>query len=258
MTAVILFKGWPDPWHPTDSLGFNKTGYVTDAGVVIYPRRGRIARTTIDAVTRRHNYLIDLSKRPRAAQIETFFTNNLINNTLYVAAMQEIGDPDSPFWNNPVKIPILEPISVEEHEARWIESIGALQKGDLLFTVDTRNIISRMITYFDQGAWSHTATYVGNGRIVEASSSEVVERSIEAYLDPHYRSGVYRLPAATPEQIDAYIAVLRSTVGDRYSYLKVLLVALRLALGIWPSGAARHTTPNMLITRARLDLVKIV
>ena len=107
MTTIVFFKGWRDPWHPTDSSGFNGTGYVTDAGVIIYPRRSRIARTTIEAVRRRHHRLIDLSKHPRAAQIETFFTNNVINNTLYVAAMQEVGNLDSLFWDNPIKILLL-------------------------------------------------------------------------------------------------------------------------------------------------------
>lgn len=258
MTTIVFFKGWRDPWHPTDSSGFNGTGYVTDAGVIIYPRRSRIARTTIEAVRRRHHRLIDLSKHPRAAQIETFFTNNVINNTLYVAAMQEVGNLDSLFWDNPIKIPILEPISVEEHEARWIESIGAIQNGDGVFTVDTKSAISRMITHFDQGTWSHVSTYVGNGRICEAIGSGVVERSIEAYHHPRYRLGIYRLPRVTPEQRDSFIAFTRSIVGDRYSYRKAFLLALRLVLGIWPSGAHRHTTPNMVVTRMRYDLVKVV
>ena len=194
MTAIVIFKVWPDPWHASDSSWFNGTGYVTGAGVVIYPRRSRIARTTIAAITRRRHQLTDLSNYPHAAQIEAFFTSNVINNTLYVAAMQEIGNPASPFWDYPIKIPILNPISAEEHEARWVEGIRALEVGDAVFTMDTKSMISRAITYFDQGTWSHTATYVGDGRIVEAIGSGVVERSIEAYHSQRYRLGIYRLP----------------------------------------------------------------
>jgi len=258
VTAIVLFKGCPDPWHPVDSSGFNGTGYVTGTGVVIYPRRSRIARTTIKAITRKRHQLMDLSNCPHAAQIEAFFTGNSINNTLYVAAMQEIGNPGSSFWVNPIKIPILNPISAEEHEARWVEGIRALEVGDGVFMVDTKSMVSCAITYFDQGTWSHTATYVGDGRIVEAIGSGVVERSIEVYHSQRYRLGIYRLPDRTPDKLEAYISALRSKVSDRYSYRKVLLVGCRLALGIWPSGAAGHTTPNMLITRARYDLVKIV
>jgi cell wall-associated NlpC family hydrolase len=190
MTAVVVFKESGDPWHSVDASGFNKTGYVTNCGVVIYPRRSRIAHTSVKAVTRRHHRLIDLSTHPRAAEIETFFTNNVINNTLYVEAMRQIGDPNSSFWNNPIKIPILSPISLEEHEARWSRILGVLQKGDAIFTLDTKSIISRLITYLDQGTWSHVGTYAGNGKITEAITSGVVERDIEEYHDSRYRIGI--------------------------------------------------------------------
>jgi cell wall-associated NlpC family hydrolase len=264
MTAVVVFKRKRDPWHPTDASGFSKTGYVTNSGIVIYPRRSRIARTSIEAVTRRHHRLIDISNHPRAAQIEALFTNNVINNTLYVEAMQQIGNPNSPFWNNPIKIPILSPIAPEERETRWRKFVAALQKGDAIFTFDTKSIVSRIITHLDQGTWSHVGTYVGDGRVVEAITLGVVERSIEAYHDTRYRLGIYRLPGASPQQIDSMIALCRSTIGDRYSYRKVLLLGIRLTLGIWPSLnpqsslLARHATANRLITIAGYDLVEIV
>ncbi|HVH77693.1 MAG TPA: hypothetical protein VM755_22485 [Stellaceae bacterium] len=256
--TAILFKGRFDPWHRSDKTGFSKTGYVTKTGVVIHPRRSWIARTPLAKIMRRSHHLIEIPSHPRAAQIETFFTQNAINNSLYVAGITAIGDATSHFWNHPIKIPLLTPISSEEHEGRWVRMLGVLQKGDAIFTLDTRSIISRIITYFDQGTWSHVATYSGDGQILEAIGSGVVERSIEAYHDPRYRLGVYRIPSATPEKIGSYVALMRSRVGDRYSYRKVLLVGIRLILGIWPTGAARHTTPNMLITRAGYDLIEIV
>ena len=42
MIAVVMFKDF-DPWHKTDGTGYNKTGYVTETGLVIYPRSSRIA-----------------------------------------------------------------------------------------------------------------------------------------------------------------------------------------------------------------------
>jgi hypothetical protein len=129
MTKVVFFKEWGDPWHKTDDTGFNKTGYVTKSGIVIYPRRSRIARTTIEAVRKKLHRLVDLSTHPRAFQIEGIFTNNVINTALYVTAMQRMSDPHSRFWDNPVKIPVLSPISPEEHEIRWRKFVGALQRG---------------------------------------------------------------------------------------------------------------------------------
>jgi hypothetical protein len=264
MTKVVVFKDWGDPWHKTDASGFNKTGYVTENGIVIYPRRSRIARTTIEAVSKRPHRLVDLSTHPRATQIEVFFSNNAINTALYVKAMEQMGDPHSPFWDNPVKIPILSPISPEEHETRWSKFLGALQKGDGIFTFDTKSIVSRLITHLDQGAWSHTGTYVGDGKIIEVITSGVLERSIEVYHYPRYRLGVYRLPGASPAQINSLIACARTSVGDGYSYRKVLILGTRLALGIWPSLnpesslVARHATPNRMIPIVGYDLIEIV
>jgi hypothetical protein len=264
MTKVVVFKERGDPWHRTDASGFNKTGYVTENGIVIYPRRSRIARTTMEAVSKRPHRLVDLSTHPRATQIEVFFSNNVINTALYVKAMEQMGDPHSPFWDNPVKIPVLSPISPEEHEIRWRKFVGALQRGDGIFTFDTKSIVSRLITHLDQGAWSHSGTYVGDGKIVEAITSGVVERSIGAYHHHRYRLGVYRFPDASSEQINSLIALLRSNIGDGYSYRKVLILGLRLALGIWPSLnpesslVARHATPNRVIPIMGYDLIEIV
>jgi hypothetical protein len=264
MTKLVFFKEWGDPWHRTDDTGFNKTGYVTETGMVIYPRRSRIARTTIEAVKEKSHRLVDLSNHPCATQIEAVFINNVINTALYVTAMEQIGHPRARFWDNPVKIPILSPISAEEHEARWSKMLRILKKGDGIFTVDTKSIASRLITHLDQGTWSHVGQYVGNGKIVEAMTAGVVERSIEEYHHHRYRLGVYRLPDASTEQIESIIAAMRSRIGDRYSYRKVLLLGIRLALGIWPSleqGAsllARHATPNRIITVAGYDLTEVV
>ena len=135
-------------------------------------------------------------------------------------------------------------------------------EGDAIVTFDTKSIVSRIITHLDQGTWSHVGQYVGNGKIVEAITPGVVERSIEDYHHYRYRLGVYRVPGASAEQIDSMIARLRSRIGDRYSYRKVLLLGIRLSLGIWPSlGAsllARHATASRIITIAGLDLVEIV
>ena len=112
--TVVLFKKF-DPWHPRDHTGFNKTGYVTENGVVIYPRRSRIARTSLDAIRKRPHRIIPLTNHPRAKEIETFFTKNVINNIMYTTAMQLIGQPASPFWDDPIKLPILNPITAAEH-----------------------------------------------------------------------------------------------------------------------------------------------
>jgi hypothetical protein len=106
MLRTILFKEF-DPWHPKDQTGFNKTGYVTENGVVIYPRRSRIARKSLAAIMKKPHLIVPLLPTyPRAEQVEIFFTKNLINTTMFVMGMQLIGQPESPFWDNPIKMPM--------------------------------------------------------------------------------------------------------------------------------------------------------
>jgi Permuted papain-like amidase enzyme, YaeF/YiiX, C92 family len=261
MTTVVMFKEF-DPWHPADITGFNKTGYVTESGVVIYPRRSRIARKSIDAVMKQPYRIFQNTRHPRAMEVEIFFTNNVINTAMYTTAMQLLAQPESRFWDHPIKLPILRPITPAEHETRWNTLLNAFQKGDMIFTFDTESIVSRFIAYLDQGTWSHVGTYTGEGRISEAITSGAVERSIEAYHHPRYRLGIYR-HSGSVRQIDAVIEAARSQIGKPYAFGKVLRLGGRMILGIWPTpGERRHVTPNMLITmlstNADLRLVEVI
>jgi hypothetical protein len=101
MPATVLLKEF-DPWHPTDQTGFNKVGYLTENGVVIYPRRSRITKKSFDAIKKRPHRIIQLTSHPRAKEIETFFTGNIVNTALFVTGIQMIGQPASPFWDSPI------------------------------------------------------------------------------------------------------------------------------------------------------------
>jgi hypothetical protein len=258
MTRLVLFRGGFDPWHRPDQTGLSKTGYVTAAGIVIHPRRSRIGRTPLKKIVERPHRFIEMPNHPHSDQIEEFFTSNVINNRLYVRAIHEIANVNSTFWNNPIKAPILTPITPEEHEARWNRMVKLLQKGDGIFTFDTKSLSSRVIAYLDQGTWSHTATYSGNGQICEAITPSVIERSIEAYRNSRYRLGAYRLPGASSEQIDAMVAFGRLQVGKRYNFRGALRLGIRLAFGIWPQNRPRDTTPNTLISMLGYELVALV
>jgi hypothetical protein len=258
MLRTILFKEF-DPWHPKDQTGFNKTGYVTENGVVIYPRRSRIARKSLAAIMKKPHLIVPLLPTyPRAEQVEIFFTKNLINTTMFVMGMQLIGQPESPFWDNPIKMPILSPIAPADREIRWNTFLKALERGDWIFTLDTKSVASRLITYLDQGTWSHVGTYTGDGRICEAITTGVTERSIEAYHHPRYRLGAYR-PVASTEQIEKMIESGRSQVGKRYAFRKVLRLGIRMIVGMWPDPIERRQiTPNRLIPICNLRLVEVV
>jgi hypothetical protein len=135
---------------------------------------------------------------------------------------------------------------------------SVLQRGDGIFVIDAESLASRIIAYLDQGTWSHVGTYGGNGQIVESITSGVVERSMEAYHHCRYRLGAYRLPGVTAEQIDTLISFARTQLGGGYNYRGAITLGLRLALGIWPTAGAAHTTPNMVLGMAGYELLDLV
>jgi hypothetical protein len=102
-----MFRGPFDSWHKVDATGFNVVGYVTRNDLVIHPRRSRIAKTPLAKIVTRPHRIIEVPEHQYEDKIETFFTNNIINNTLFVQAIQRIPDLKSGFWNKPVRIPIL-------------------------------------------------------------------------------------------------------------------------------------------------------
>jgi hypothetical protein len=244
-----------DRWNKPDETGFNKTGYVTRNGVVIYPKRRQIAKTSLQKVERRQHRLFSIAGHPRADQIEIFFSNNVINFYLYHSAMAQIRQSESQFWDHPIKVPILLPTVPTEYESRWARLSTILRKGDHIFTLDTNSVASKLIAYLDQGTWSHVGCYVGEGRIVEAITSGVVERSIEAYHRPRYRLGVYRVDSAKPEQIEAMVSFQRTQIGKRYGWTQLFRLGAQLVFGVFPREVL---TPNELIPAFGHRLIEIV
>jgi hypothetical protein len=155
-------------------------------------------------------------------------------------------------------LPILTPITPSEHETRWNTLLRTLQRGDFVFTLDTRSIASRLIAYLDQGTWSHVGTYTGEGRIIEAITSGVTERSIEAYHHHRYRLGVYRLPGSA-EQFDKMIEWSRSQLGKPYALRKALRLGIRMILGMRSDPIeTRQVGPNRAIAIQPLRLVEFI
>jgi hypothetical protein len=180
---------------------------------------------------------------------------------MYNMALPLLAQPTSSFWDHPIKLPILSPITPAEHETKWNTLLSTLQRGDAIFTLDTTSIGSRLITYLDQGTWSHVGTYTGKGLICEAITSGVTERRIEAYHHPRYRLGIYRR-SGSADQIDRMIEAVRSQIGKPYAFKKVLRLGVRMILGIWPSYNDERDryqlTPNRLIPIAGLRLVEVI
>jgi len=254
LTQLILFRDH-DSRCKVDETGFNKIGYVTRNDYVIYPYNNRIVRKSFHKFARNNNVVVSLDCHPNAESIETFFTSNVINFYMYHSALNNIRENNTTFWDNPIKVPILLPISDVIHESRWWKLLPLLQNGDLIFTIDSRSFASRMIAFLDQGAWSHVGLYVGDGKIIEAITSGVVERHIEVYHYPRYRLGAYRIDRATPGQIDLMIQFDRKQLGKSYNWAQLLCLGAQLLFGMFPRETS---TPNELMPLADCRLIGVV
>jgi hypothetical protein len=226
-----LFYKWP--LYKVRWTDDNKIGYVTKEGVVIYPLRRGLKRMALAEFKRPYKTIALPYDLPDRDNIEVFYTQNVGNRDLFFHGLNALkGDPEyAQYFQNPIKLPILSPITIEEFERRWEQFVSLLRPGDSIQLVDTKSVASRMIARFDHGSWSHTASYVGNGYIVEAITSRVVLRELTAYRSPRYRIGLYRVPH-TPESLESFTGLCLSTVGDRYSYKKVFVLAFRKLFGL--------------------------
>ena len=109
-------------------------------------------------------------------------------------------------------------------------SVSAEPGAGHIFTFDTKSVGSRLIAYLNQGTWSRVGICSGNGCVLEAITSGVTERSIEAYHHPRYRLGIYRL-SGSPAQIDKMIEFAESQLGKSYAFKKALKLGVRMILG---------------------------
>jgi hypothetical protein len=240
----------------------NKVGYITNHETVIYPLRTRMIERSLKWISHRSLFrIINVPKSPEMDErISRFFGENVPNPLLFNKAMRAVATPQGDaFFENPIKLPKLEPLSREERDVRWGALISSLKSGDLLQVFDSESKMSRLIARFDNGTWSHSATYIGDGRICEATTSGVVERGIESYAAEKFRVGIYRVPGLTELQAERMCSFSKAPVGKPYAWRKVTALALRKVLGMaLPIGVPRHTSPNDLVAVYGYELMFLV
>lgn len=259
----VSFRDFDRLWYRVDETGFNKVGYVTQRGTVIHPRLNRGLTET--PLTRIRRFPHILRRRTASAQaevdnVERFFTENKPSIELFNSGMAAIAtEQDLSFFDNPIRIPVLDIITHEAFEHRWAVFRSILRPADIIGVIDTRSLISRLIARFDHGTWSHVGCYSGDGTILEAFSAGVVERDIEVYYDQKYRLGVYRASSLHMEGAEAVVRYQRSQLGARYNYRGVFRLAMFKIFGIQPTGSgAKNVSPNDLARSERVRLIHVV
>ncbi len=256
MGRICVFRDH-DLWHRADSTGFNKVGYFRDTGQVVYPIRKHFVEAPFDRIRKRKHQLLD-SAMPEEAQrrAEQFFSGNVLNRHLMQRGLRAFADGESGFFRNPIRLPRLKTISLQEHETRWHELMACLKGGDVIQVLDQKSLISRLIARVDQGVWSHTAMYSGNGTVLEAITSGVTERPIGVYENARYRIGVYRRDGLTEEARLGLLLFLQSQLGKRYAWRKALRLGLRKVLRI-DRLIGKQLSPNDLCL-SDLSLIHLV
>jgi hypothetical protein len=262
VTTFITFRDWDIfykwPWTKVSWNAHNKIGYLTKTGMVIYPVRRGLRTAKLEEIPRPYTTMTMPPDFPNAENIEIFYTQNLPNRSLFYHGVNALkGEPPyEHYFDSPIKLPVLQPISPEEHHKRWEQVVALARPGDSIQLTDTASFVSRIIAKYDQGSWSHTATYIGNGYVTEAIPVYgVVVRPLEVYRSPNYRLGLYRINH-TPDSAMKMIGFSLSTVGDRYSYRKAIALALRKLLGL--KLTSPWISPNDIILMHDFPLICIV
>lgn len=251
LTFIAFLDG--DKTYPIDFTGFNKIGIVLNGDRVLHPWKKGLRETPLEKVLKRPHSLRHPHVDIDTENIQSFFSSNWRDIDLFHCGLSEMIRGNSDYFEFPLKLPILDAIDVNQHDQRWRDLKADVQAGDLLLTYDTKSFASRVISYLDNGPWSHAATCSGEDTVIEATTAGVLERPLEVYGAARYRLGLYRWVPPIPDPA-ASIAWSRSRIGNGYSYRKAMKAGLQKLL--------RHPrtalTPNDLPIFCSVRLVCLV
>lgn len=256
MGRACRFRDY-DVWHRPDKSGMNKVGYITSGNTVIHQVRQHFVEIPFGQLSKKQPDLFEINcSEERKAQIEAFFTLNMPNPDLMQRGLQALLKGPHDFFENPVRLPKLFPISKAEHEKRWNELPHILIAGDCIQVFDENSFVSKIIAAVDHGCWSHSAVYTGDQTIIEAVTAGCSERPVSVYKDPRFRLGVYRHPNFSEEQVRIGIAFLRAQLGKPYAWRKVFILGLQKLLHIHRD--TRKLSPNDIVARSDLQLIFLI
>jgi Permuted papain-like amidase enzyme, YaeF/YiiX, C92 family len=257
-----------DPWFKPDSTGLNKTGYVTANDIVVYPVRRHFVAEPLQRLEKRvRGRRLMMSRREchqeTAQRVDSYFTENVMNPALMNRGMRELLGPDLGYFDHPIRLPILSPITNDEYEKRWAQLVDQIQPGDTLLVIDEKSRLSRLVAKVDMGTWSHTAICFGRGIVIEAITTGVVQRDISVYHSRNYRVGLYRIPGGvTDEQITKMHAFAIEQLGKKYAWGQIVRLGIRKLLRARPPAQLQFLpsklSPNDLIALSILELIHVV
>lgn len=264
-----MFRDW-DPWYKPPFYNqvswceYNKTGYVSKSGWVVYPYRRSLTTERLEIIEQRSHTLVPLTFMENLDDLEKFFTQNKPSAELFFQGLNAVARQDNEFFKYPIRLPILPPTNAEEFEERWQRMRRIVRPADCIMIFDTTSYISKIIATVDRGVWSHVAGYAGNGNVFDLTLSGMVERPLDTYRSPRYRIGIYRVRSLNGEEyaddikrIHGFLTHGRASIGrTRYDYLKVVKLGFVKTFGIRLRQPSDYdVTPNDMARSANFKLI---
>ncbi len=237
--------------------GCNQTGIFISKNEIVFLRKRKIRKINLEELTGSKIMITQHKDKSLIPKITKYFNNIHYNYRLFILGIRAIAQNNIEVFNCDSIMPKIKKYqSTSEYNAAWDWFLYNLKKGDILFTFNSKSIISKIIASIDKGSWSHCGIYAGEGKIFEALSSGRVLRSIENYRKQHIHIGVYRPNLNNPDSNNLLDKYIKSEIGPGYGYLKALMIGIRTILGL-NDGSFEPTdvTPNGIIYSGSLYLV---
>lgn len=115
------------------------------------------------------------------------------------------------------------------HKKDFSKLNNILQSGDIILT-QTDGLIADGIEWFSGGDVSHSALYVGNGKVIEALIEGVRLKNISRYYKDNYTITVRRIPNLTEEQANKMKEYAYSRINKKYDKKQFITLAFYFIL----------------------------
>ena len=257
--TVIIFLDKMTKQAPDES-GCNQIGVLLANKKIHFVRKRRVMEMGLAQLNSSRLSALPFKSSEFARSFLEYFERNKGNRHLFTAGLKALSAENEAFFSSPTIMPQFKRYgSYKEYEEAWNNLMPQLKKADLLCTFDEKSLISRFIARLDKGKWSHSATYMGNGQIIEAIAQGIVKRDITAYKSKHIHIGIYRRFDMTPQLAEAMIQELLSHIGKGYSYKKAIWLGLRIVLGLQlDASKPQDVTPNGLVYSGEVRLIAYI
>jgi len=122
---------------------------------------------------------------------------------------------------------------------KFIENLKA---GDIVLYHKKNSIVGFLIRFFTRCFWEHTASYIGEGNLIEASPGGVKKIKIEPWLvDNNISLGILRPDLQVPKET---FVEMEKKIGSGYAYHKVIMHWWRIVTGSTRLG---FITPMIIV-----------